>query len=142
MRARGPVIGVVVAVVVGGGLALAGAQGIGPLGAALGTEVTQVAAQTVALLGESGDPNVIILKFPWPKDGYCSGQFTVPVTETGDQVRVGDVTSRLRQRGGSCAGLGTDNGMAGVDVLLAAPLGDRTVVRASDGRPLPVETPS
>jgi hypothetical protein len=75
----------------------------------------------------------------WTNAGYCEGQFTVKATETASQVRVDDVISREHSNS-SCAGFGTDDETVWVDLTLAAPLGDRELVRASDGARLPVTT--
>ncbi len=88
-------------------------------------------------LGPAGDPLTVMITFPWAADGFCSGQFTVSAGETDQEVRVSDVTSREVRRG-SCAGLGTNDGTAGVGLTLDRPMGDRRVVRASDGTPLEV----
>jgi hypothetical protein len=129
----------VIIAIAAGGLAVAGHYGTGPLATRLGVSVTEATPQAAARLGEGGDPLVIAILFPWPGDGYCSGQFSVSATETEEEVRVSDVISR-EYRGGSCAGLGTVGGMAGADLTLAAPLGQRKVVRASDGVTLTVIT--
>jgi hypothetical protein len=101
--------------------------------------VTELQPQRVRLLGEHGDPLVILIAVHWTKPGYCSGQFTVKATETATQVRVDNVISREHSQG-FCAGLGTAEETAWADVRLAAPLGDRPVVRISDGARLPVAT--
>ncbi len=120
------------AVLAGAALAFAGYHGSGPLASTLGVSVKRVAPEAYAIPGEGADPLVIAVLFHWPEDGFCSGQFSVSATETDDEVRVSDVTSR-EYRGGSCAGLGTVNGMAGAELALAEPLGTRKLVRASDG---------
>jgi hypothetical protein len=73
----------------------------------------------------------------WTKEGWCIGQFTVQATETPTEVRVGTVTSR-EYPDGSCAGVGTADNMAGAELRLASPLGDRIVIRESDGARLPI----
>lgn len=88
-------------------------------------------------LGESGDPLVVMIGFPWAEDGYCSGQFQVKATETPMEVRVGTVISRTYSRV-PCAGIGTYAGQAWAELTLRSPLGARTVIRASDGVVLPV----
>ncbi len=99
--------------------------------------VTQLEPQSVGLSGEGGDPLVIYIVVTWTKEGWCSGQFTVQATESLTEVRVGKVTSR-EYPGGSCAGVGTVDNMAGASLRLASPLGDRVVVRDSDGARLPI----
>lgn len=123
------------AVIAGGGLAFVGYQGIGPLAPRLGVIVTRIVPQAVADLGDGGDPLTVSILFPWPGEGFCSGQFSVSAAETDQEVRVSDVTSREYRRG-TCAGVGTTGGVAGVALTLARPVGQRVVVRASDGEPL------
>ena len=120
------------AVIAAAALAFVGYYGSGPFGSTLGVSVKNLAPDAYAIPGEGVDPLVIAVLFHWPEDGFCSGQFSVSATETAEEVRVSDVTSR-EYRGGSCAGLGTVNGTAGAELTLAAPLGTRKVVRASDG---------
>ncbi len=126
-----------VAVCVGAYIWAAGYDGHGPL-AALGMTKTELQPQAVRLSGTGGDPLVILIAVPWTKDGYCTGQFTVHATETATEVHVGNVTSREYHRG-ECAGVGTDNNMAWVDVRLDSPLGSRVVIRDSDGARLPLQ---
>lgn len=123
--------------VAGGGLAFAGYEGIGPLAPRLGVVVTRAVPESVMGPGSAGDPLTVTILFPWPHDGFCSGQFTVSATETDRVVRVSDVTSREVRRG-SCAGLGTTDGTAGVGLTLDRPLGERVVVREGDGVALAV----
>lgn len=110
-----------------------GRLGRGPMSQ---VETTSIEPQRYRLLGEGGDPNVVVLIFPWGEEGFCSGQFRADVTETATEIRVGPVIGRTVHLG-ACAGLGTDNGMAGVEVFLSAPLGNRRVIRAGDGAELP-----
>jgi hypothetical protein len=118
------------------GFVAAGYGGRGPL-STLGVTVTELQPQAVRLLGEGGDPLVILIGVHWTKDGWCSGQFTVQATEYPTEIRVSNVTSR-EYHFGDCADLGTAEGMAWADVHLSAPLGERAVVRDSDGTRLPV----
>ena len=78
------------------------------------------------------------VEFLWPHDGFCSGQFTVNVTETLTEVRVGEILSQEPNRGQACGGIGTGGTFAVTTVRLATPLGGRVVVRAGDSQPLPV----
>jgi hypothetical protein len=121
------------AVIAGAALAFSGYHGTGPFASTFGVSVKRVAPEAFATPGESADPLVIAVLFHWPDDGFCSGQFSVSATETAEEVRVSDVTSREYRGGGGCAGLGTVSGMAGAELTLAAPLGTRKLVRASDG---------
>ena len=116
------------------GCPAAGYLGLGPL-SSLG--VTEHQPQAYGLLGEGGDPRVIVIKFRWTKDGSCSGQFAVRATETPTEVRVSNVTS-LDHYYLACAGTGTVNNMASAELHLTGPLGDRAVVRDSDGTRLPL----
>ena len=133
-------IAVAVAVPVALVLLVAGCLGAGPL-SVIGVDERRVEPRSVALLGQGGDPLVVMVRFPWPGDGFCSGQFHVDAVETATQVRIGTVVSRVTRWGGSCAGLGTVDGMAAAELRLSAPLGLREVVRARDGDPLPVLAP-
>jgi hypothetical protein len=97
--------------------------------------VTELEPQSVGLPPKGADPHYIRVMVRWTKDGWCSGQFTVQATETSTEVRVGNVISR--EPDGDCPGLGADNNTAWVDLELAAPLGDRIIIRDSDGARLP-----
>lgn len=130
----------VLVLLVAAGLAGAGYLGDGPLPGRLGHERQTLTPVAVAELGEGGDPLVVNVLVPWPKDGWCSGQFTVTATESATEVRVGQVRSDVL-RGGGCAGLGTADGRAYAGLQLRQPLGRRLVVRASDGAELPVTRP-
>ena len=117
-----------------GGLALAGFKGWGPLGSRLGVMITTVQPEAVMGLGQGGDPLVVMVVFPWPGVGSCSGQFTVTATETDQEVRVSNVTSREAPPGTSCADIGPgENGKNAVALYLTQPLAGREVVRFSDG---------
>ncbi len=113
----------------------AGRLGLGPLAVAPGPIVTQHEPQKVLL--DHSSPKLLKIGVAWSEDGYCSGQFTLSVTETPTEVRVGTVTSRDYPHG-TCAGLGSWQGMAWPSVVLADPLGNRAVVRDSDGARLPL----
>jgi len=89
---------------------------------------------------QGNDPLVVGVGFTWTESGYCSGQFNVRATETTTQVRVGAVISRTYSRG-ACAGLGTDGKLAWTSLTLAAPIGQRSVIRESDGAVLPQFSP-
>jgi hypothetical protein len=118
------------------GTAAAGFLGVGPLSGLAVTE-TRLQPQLVALLKAPGDPDVVLVGVTWTEEGYCLGQFDVRATETPTEVRIGPVTSREDPRV-ACAGIGTADNLAWVEVRLAAPLGGRAVVRGSDGSALPV----
>lgn len=90
-------------------------------------------------LGEGGDLQVIVIVFPWPEDGFCSGQFSVSAQESETSVVVGQVKGSEWRPGELCAGLGSDGRVAAVDLTLRAPLGQRVVFRAVDGATLPVK---
>jgi hypothetical protein len=131
-----PVVIVVICGVLG--LVVVGCNGRGPL-SRLGLTELELQPQSAARLGEGGDPLIIMIGVRWTKEGWCSGQFTVHGTETATEVHVSNVISR-EYRYGSCAGLGTLNNMAWADLRLSAPLGNRVVIRNSDGARLPVAT--
>ncbi|WP_147433096.1 hypothetical protein [Catellatospora citrea] len=109
--------------------------GLGPFAEDAGVVVTQHQPQEVRV--SEADPEFLAVGVAWSEDGYCSGQFSLPVTETPTEVRLGTVTSRVHP-GGACAGLGTSNGMAWETVRLGGPLANRVVVRDIDGARLPV----
>jgi hypothetical protein len=89
----------------------------------------------VALPGEGADPLALYVVFPWPEEGFCSGQFQVTAEETATRVTISQVRNRdpLFSWSRSCAGIGTVGGTAAVDVILEQPLGERAVHRAVDG---------
>ncbi|MEU8075050.1 hypothetical protein AB0B31_06325 [Catellatospora citrea] len=109
--------------------------GYGPFAEDPGAVVTQHQPQEVRV--SETQPELLKVGVAWGEDGYCSGQFSLPVTETATEVRLGTVTSRAYP-GGSCAGLGTWDGMAWETVRLGGPLANRVVVRDTDGVRLPV----
>jgi hypothetical protein len=89
-----------------------------------------------------GDPRVLSIGFAWTGDssdpgGYCPEQFSVTATETSSSVRVSDV-ARVVSGAGACAGVGIVNGTGWATLRLKAPLGNREVIRASDGAVLPL----
>lgn len=103
--------------------------------------MTHLEPQSVVLLGEGGDPLWVNVMVRWPQDGYCSGQFTAAASETPTQVHVGSVESRVYRGNGSCPGLATVDGTASVPLQLSSPLGERRMIRASDGAVLRVSAP-
>lgn len=134
--ALAPLLVVGALVSAGFGTAGAGIAGVGPLADRLGgvhEVLTPVAASAVA--GGRG----LSIGVPWDADaaGWCV-QFTVEAVETPTEVRVLDVESRSDHNlwGGICLGVSTADGLAWADLTLAAPLGDRAVVRDQDGAPL------
>lgn len=92
-----------------------GSLGLGPLWA---IGATGIEPESVALLGQSGDPQVIVIGFPWNKDGFCTSTFHVDVSETATEIRVGTVHAQ-RWQIGACAGLGTDGDVYGLRRLSA-----------------------
>jgi len=141
MRRRRVVAPVLAAgLVVTGALAFAGYNGAGPLASKLEVSVSEVTPVAFAEPRPGGDPLVISVLIPWSEDGYCSGQFTVSAIQTDQEVRVSPVTSRVLRGVAGCAGLGTVKGMATAELTLEYPLGQRRVIRASDGTPLPRDT--
>ncbi len=101
----------------------------------------QISPTSVALPAKGGDPNVVLVGFPWAEKRVCPGQFRVTADETATKVTVSQVSNtepsiRLM---GACVGVASDGVSARVELRLAAPLGDRQVVRAVDGQKLPVK---
>jgi hypothetical protein len=99
--------------------------------------VTELPPERISTLGEGGDPLVIMIGVPWREDGYCTGQFTVTATESAAEIRVSTVQSRAKGSG-TCAEVGTEDNFAWAPLHLQIPLGGRSVLRASDGKLLPV----
>ena len=90
---------------------------------------------------KGADPRAITVVFPWRESGYCVGQFLITATETPTRVVVNQVKARPIGKSEGCADVGSD-GATGGDVLqLDAPLGSRTVTRATDGKQLEVRRP-
>lgn len=118
------------------GTVAVGFFGFGPLDRPAVTE-TRLEPQRVSVLGQGGDPLVLMVGVTWTEEGYCDGQFEVHATESATEVRIGTVVSR-EEPGMLCAGLGTAGNTAWTSVYLAAPLGERQAVRESDGFVLPV----
>lgn len=118
------------------GTVAVGFLGFGPLDRRAVTE-TRLEPQRVSVLGQGGDPLVLMVGVTWTEEGYCDGQFEVHATETATEVRIGTVVSREKP-GMLCPGLGTADNTAWTSVYLAAPLGERQAVRESDGFVLPV----
>ena len=106
------------------------------------TRETVFQPNAMKLLGEGGDPRVILVGVTWTDDGYCPGEFHVSATETASEVKVGMVVRRTVLFGaGPCAGVGTVDNTAWAELRLASPLGSRIVIRESDGVVLPVRGP-
>jgi hypothetical protein len=90
---------------------------------------------------KGADPRTVIVVFPWLESGYCVGQFLITATETSTRVVVNPVKARTIGRNEGCADVGSDGATAGDALQLDAPLGDRTVTRAQDGKQLEVRQP-
>ena len=74
-----------------------------------------------------------------PAAGICpSAEIASSVEETATQVRVG--VTITQERDADCGTSGAGTRQEWVSIPLAGPLGDRDVVRASDGTVLPRET--
>jgi len=104
-----------------------------------GVTATSLQPQAVRLLPPGNDPRGVRVGVTWLKDGWCVGEFQAQATETATEVRLGSVIDRQSPHG-ICAGVGTANNMAWTDLTLKAPLGNRLVVRSSDGVTLPALT--
>ena len=122
--------------IVGAVVILRGFQGAGPLGARLGSTVTSVRPAAFALPPSTEDPRTIAVVFPWDEESYCNGQFTVRAVESDTRVEIEEVVSRQLRGTVSCLGLVTRDGQAAAALRLAAPVGDRHVVRAPDRQSL------
>ncbi len=131
-RAVGLVVAVVAVVAIGAALLLTGI-----LKPNLHRDLTPT---SVAELGEGGDPLTLVVLFPWPEEGFCSGQFRVTAQETSSTVTISQVhdTDPLFSLHRDCGGIGVRDGLASAEVTLQAPLGDRPVGRAVDGARLDV----
>jgi hypothetical protein len=104
-----------------------------------GVTETSLQPQAVRLLPAGNDPRSVTVGVMWLKDGWCVGEFRAQATETASEVRLGSVIDRQYSHA-ACAGVGTVHNMAWADLTLKAPLGNRLVVRSSDGVTLPVLT--
>jgi hypothetical protein len=128
---RWTLLGVLVALVV---LVAAGfVGGTGPF-RFLGTRT--IAVESVAYRTTS-DPAVIQVGVAVPNDGMCrDDQIEVVAFERSNRVELeGSIT---RSRDESCADVVLGGDLRWVDVPLAAPLADRTVIRLPDREAVPV----
>jgi hypothetical protein len=87
--------------------------------------------------GPNVDPREPLVSFAWTEGEFCTGQFSITVTETNTEVRLGPVHSK-RLRNALCPGMSAQGTIAHVTAHLRTPIGSRRVVRASDGVPLVV----
>lgn len=101
----------------------------------------QITPQYVLAPQQGADPRTVMVVFPWPQTGYCVGQVVITATETPAMVVVSQVRARSIGQNEGCAGVGTDGVTAGDYLQLESPLGNRTVTRAHDGKPLEVRKP-
>ena len=90
---------------------------------------------------KGADPRTVIVVFPWHESGYCVGQFLITADESPTRVVVNQVKARTIGKGEGCADVGSDGVTAGDALRLQAPLGNRTVTRAQDGKQLEVRQP-
>lgn len=97
---------------------------------------TQITPLYVVAPEKGMDPRTVMVVFPWGESGFCVGQFLITATESPTRVVVNQVRARTIGRDEGCAGVGTDGVTAGDYLQLDAPLGNRTVTRAQDGKPL------
>jgi hypothetical protein len=105
-----------------------------------GVTKTSIQPLFVSPVGDGTDPRGVQVAFTWMQNGYCLGQFHVTATETATQVRVSPVVSTT-YADGNCAGVGSSGKWAWTPLTLASPLGNRRVIRESDGVALPVFAP-
>lgn len=103
-------------------------------------EVYSLLPTDVQELGEGGDPLVVYVRFPWHRDGYCSGQFTVTAQESESAVVLGQVVGS-EWTNENCPGIGSDDGFAAAELRLRTPLEVRSVTRSVDGAEVPVLMP-
>jgi hypothetical protein len=121
------------------GLALSAAAVLVYLGVSNYNTVTETALQPRAVLQDQGvDPRIVQVGVTWTQEGWCLGEFQVQASETGSEVKVDAVIDR-QSANANCAGVGAVNNMAWAELWLAAPLGERPVVRG-DGTTLPYWT--
>lgn len=107
-------------------------RGMGPLrGLGLATESLQPLA-----FRPTTDERVIQVAVAVPTDGLCEAD-PVDVQVAEDQARVAVSSSVTSLRNSSCTKVIAADGEVWVDVVLGAPLQERPVVKASDGRELP-----
>ena len=126
---------VIATVVLGAVLVLAGfAGGVGPLGV-LGRSTTQLQAVSYR---ETAEPDVIQVAVTLPPSGLCRDDAIDTVAfERSNRVEVEASVTRRRNAACTITTIGGD--VRWVDVRLAAPLGERRVIRLSDRDPIPVE---
>ena len=107
-------------------------RGMGPLrGLGLVTDTLQPIA-----FRPTTDERVIQVAVAVPTEGICEEDpVDVQATEAASQVAVSSSVTSLRNS--SCTKVIAPDGEVWVDVVLGAPLQDRVVVKASDGRELP-----
>ena len=103
-------------------------------------QIVETPAPAPVAYQRTDDPRVIALAIPWNQSGWCVGEFGARIKESSDEVRV-SVVDRAQRGGGACAGVGTLNHLAYAYGTLKQPVGNRSVVRDSDGRALPDATP-
>jgi len=101
------------------------------------TGVTETPIQPeIVMLGT--DPRTIWVGVTWLEGGWCLGGFEARATETSRVVQVAMILRQFTHGDGACADVGTIYNTAWADVTLNAPVGNRSVVRWSDGVQLPV----
>ena len=76
--------------------------------------------------------------FQWDDQNWCPELFVVTAEETDSQVVVSDVRIRATPARVACLRGGTPTGTALAKLILKSPLGNREVVRATDGQVLPI----
>ncbi len=89
-------------------------------------------------VGRTPDPTVVVIFIRWTEPGWCFGEFVAVASETPTQVRLDRVVDRSGGGSVGCAGVGTVNNLASADLRLKTPLGQRSVMRGSDGYLLPI----
>lgn len=102
---------------------------------------TQITPSYVVAPETGTDPRTVTVVFPWHESGFCVRQFLTTASESPTRVVVNQVDARAIGRDEGCAGVGSDGVTAGNALQLLAPLGNRTVTRAQDGKQLEVRQP-
>jgi hypothetical protein len=100
-----------------------------------GVTETPIQPQIVML---GADPRTISVGVTWLEGGWCLGGFEARATETSTVVQVAMILRQFTHGDGACADVGTIYNTAWADVTLNTPVGNRSIVRSTDGVQLPV----
>jgi hypothetical protein len=94
--------------------------------------------QSVMLPSPGIDPRHVGVSVITPGDSQCLVGLRAEATETATQVRFGRLIAHIYPHGPCAAATSSDGRLSWTEITLKAPLGRRSVVRASDGASLPV----